>query len=458
MEMHLLPAYRGMGKALWLAIASWPLCALLAAAPQSGKAHDSSRTYPERSHPERLPVKPTVPPSFSISLEPLGFSAPGPIYLGQRFSLVSLDFLDENRLLFTFRVPGLIHRQLPKSEDQVSEERHIKALVLSLPTGAVQAEAVWALHDRARYLWMLKDGRFLLRDKDELRVGDASLDLKPFLHFPGPLLSVEMDPMQQLLVTNSREPASVAAKPGEVPSPATAAAKVVSESDLPKADSFQPELVLRILRRETGKVMMVSRVRSAVHLPLNADGYLEMLPAKTPGWQLNLNTFGGAAAKLGEVSSTCTPMYDFISEKEILVSTCNKAEVRGMVAMDMTGRHLWEELPESSPVWPVVVVGADGSRLARESLAVGHPVNAYSPLSFDDVKGQVVEVFDAANGKIELAAAASPVLDAGGNVAISPSGRRVAILNAGAIQVFDLPAPPLLPEAPSQNQAAKSAP
>jgi len=457
MKMHLLPAYRGLGKALWLAIAAWPLCAPMAAAPQSGKAHDASRTYPERSHPDRLPVKPTIPPSFSIALEPLGFSAPGPYYLGQRFSLMSLDFLDENRLLFTFRVPGLIHRQLPKGDEEASEERHIKALVLSLPTGAVQAETVWALHDRARYLWMMKDGRFLLRDKDELRVGDASLELKPFLHFPGPLLSVEMDPTQELLVTNSREPAAAAGKPGEAPSPATAADKAISDSDLP-ADSFRPELVLRILKRESGKVMMVSRVRSAVHLPLNDDGYLEMLPAKTPDWQLNMNKFGGAAAKLGEVSSTCTPMYDFIAEKEILVSTCNKAEVRGMVAMDLTGRHLWEELPESSPVWPVVVVSPDGSRLARESLAVNHPVNAYSPLSFDDVKGQVVEVFDAATGKIELAAAASPILDAGGNVAISPSGRRVAILNAGAIQVFDLPAPPLLPEAPIQNQAAKSAP
>jgi len=39
----------------------------------------------------------------------------------------------------------------------------------------------------------------------------------------------------------------------------------------------------------------------------------------------------------------------------------------------------------------------------------------------------------------------TPILDGGGNVAISPSGQRVAILNAGAIQVFQLPAPPHVP-------------
>jgi hypothetical protein len=45
-----------------------------------------------------------------------------------------------------------------------------------------------------RYLWMLKDGHFLLRDRDALKQGDATLELKPVLRFPGPLLWLEMDP------------------------------------------------------------------------------------------------------------------------------------------------------------------------------------------------------------------------------------------------------------------------
>ncbi len=65
-----------------------------------------------------------------------------------------------------------------------------------------------------------------------------------------------------------------------------------------------------------------------------------------------------------------------------------------------------------------------------------------------DVKEQSVTVFDAANGDIALVAPIGPILDVGGNVAISPSGRRVALIDAGAIQVFDLPAPPPLPAAP----------
>ncbi len=52
--------------------------------------------------------------------------------------------------------------------------------------------------------------------------------------------------------------------------------------------------------------------------------------------------------------------------------------------------------------------------------------------------GQVVRVMDAADGKVVLEAPLTPMLDGGGNVAISPSGRRVAILNGGAIEVFEL--------------------
>jgi hypothetical protein len=41
--------------------------------------------------------------------------------------------------------------------------------------------------------------------------------------------------------------------------------------------------VVRILRRATGEVMLVSRVRTAVHLPINTMGYLENLRGQ--GWR-----------------------------------------------------------------------------------------------------------------------------------------------------------------------------
>jgi len=301
-----------------------------------------------------------------------------------------------------------------------------------------------------RYLCTLKDGRFLLRDRDGLAQGDATLELKPLLRFPGPLLWLEVDPSGQFLVTNSREPAAAAQKPGEAGSSAASPGGIAADARQPSKlfDPAQTDLVVRILRRASGQVMLVSRTRSTVHLPISAEGYLESLRGNGQQWLLNLNYFSGGSRILGRVDSGCSPAFDFVSERVVLVTACFAGGGRKLVALGTDGRRLWEDTTSPAAIWPLIVRSPDGSRLAQETLAVTHEVDAHSPLAAEDVKGQLVRVLDAASGQVALEAPASPALDAGGNVAISPSGRRVAVLNAGSIQVFDLPAPPPLADAP----------
>jgi hypothetical protein len=405
-------------------------------------APQSSPVVKERFLIDHFPDKPSVPPTLSLPIEPLGFTAPSPGYMGARNSMASLDFLDENRLLFTFRVPGLLHRDLPNGDQ--SNERQIRAVVLRLPQGTVEAEAVWTVHDRVRYLWPLKNGHFLLRDRNDLFEGDAALTLKPYLDFPGSLLWLEVDPSQHLLVTNSREPVKKAADSGAISGPSTASATVTTDQDT--SDNIDhPDLVVRILRRDSGEVMLVSRVRTAVHLPINSEGYLENLRSRGTEWVLNLSYFTGGSKMLGHVDSTCEPDDEFLTEQEILATGCGPSGESNLVAMTTGGRTLWKSQAPPTEVWPQLAVAANGSRLAWETLDATHSIYAYAPLDAGDVKEQSVTVFDAANGDIALVSPVSPILDAGGNVAISPSGRRVALLNAGAIQVFDLPPATPLP-------------
>ena len=208
MGKRLLGAGLRIRAGLGLAVAGAVLCAVSpVAAQRGGRGGGGLHTPPPplgRELPDKLLNKPSQPPAFTVPVQALGFSAPGPEYMGKHISQASLDFLDENRLLFTFRVPGLIRREAGESD--ASDERQIRAVVLTLPAGTVEAEALWTLHDRIRYLWMLKDGHFLLRDRNSLDLGDATLELKPHLRFPGPLLYLEMDPEQEFLVTDSTEP------------------------------------------------------------------------------------------------------------------------------------------------------------------------------------------------------------------------------------------------------------
>lgn len=440
-------------RVAWAFAAVATLAAPLAPAQRAGSsASHEPPPVKERFLTNKFPDKPSLPPAWNIPVEPLGFTAPGAIYLGARNSLVSLDFIDENHLLFTFRIPGLLHREAAKGEE--SDERQIRAVVLKLPEGSVESEESWTVHDRYRYLWMLKSGHFLLRDRNNLLVGDATLKLKPFLDFPGPVLGVDLDPDQLFLVTNSEEPAagqksaaadsSSAVSSPEASNSSTASANVTTDDDS-ETESDHPDYVVRILRRDSGKVMLVSRVRSLVHLPINSEGYLENLRGRSSDWVLNLSFFTGGTKMLASVDSACAPEDDFVSEQEILVTGCGASGESKLMAMTTAGRTLWISEAPATEVWPKLTVAPNGLRLAWETLDASHSVNSYAPMDSSDIKEQSVTFFDAATGDIALVSPLSPILDAGGNVAISPSGRRVALVNNGAIQVFELPAPPPLP-------------
>lgn len=410
------------------------------------RAQDANIFSPEPKHAKRrhaAPPQPQLnasqPAAFSIATEPLGFSAPSFFYLGMRSSMASLDFLDENRLLFTFRVPGLIPRSGGRADE---DQRRIRALVLDLPSGAVEVKSTWTVHGRDRYLWALDDGHFLLRDRDLIYEGDGTLTLKPLFRFPGPLLRLEIDPTETYLVTNSFEPE--AAGSGDTASPPTVNAGVSADGQ-PSAGA--KNVVVRMMRWKSGEVLMVSRTHSTAYLPISDQGFLETLPAAGGQWLLSLDLFTGESRILGRINSACQPTVDFVSRSVVLAATCDTTGGGGLVAITAEGHILWENADRTLPVWPLLAGSSGGLRFARESLSVTHAIDALSPLDPGDIRGQRIEVFDTATGKAALTALANPVLDAGGNVAISPSGRRVAIVTNGAIQIFELPPPPPLPAA-----------
>src|ERR1035441_8516230 len=120
--------HAGLGLAVALS-----LCAPMAAHGQDQIFFGLLAASKKAAQPQPPSFHSTQPPTFSVPVEALGFTAPGQFYLGMRNSMVSLDFLDENRVLFTFRVPGLIHRNFAAGDDD--NERQIRALVLQLPEG-----------------------------------------------------------------------------------------------------------------------------------------------------------------------------------------------------------------------------------------------------------------------------------------------------------------------------------
>src|SRR6202034_218091 len=81
------------------------------------------------------------PPTIRIDVTSLGFIPPSRFYLSARMSSVTLDFIDKDHLLFTFRKSGLVPR-LP-DEPKDDEDRIICAVVLDAGNGKVVERAEW---------------------------------------------------------------------------------------------------------------------------------------------------------------------------------------------------------------------------------------------------------------------------------------------------------------------------
>ena len=143
---------------------------------------------------------------------------------------------------------------------------------------------------------------------------------------------------------------------------------------------------------------------------------------------------------LGAIDSNCAPRNMFLSPQQVLATGCDDTGAIRLVSMSIDGRILWDDVNPATAVWPLAASHAHGKLATLETLAATHVVSTYAPLSNDDIKGQLVRILDADTGEVRFESPLSPVLDAGGNVAVSPSGRRIAVINAGAIQIFDLPA------------------
>jgi len=93
-----------------------------------------------------------------------------------------------------------------------------------------------------------------------------------------------------------------------------------------------------------------------------------------------------------------------------------------------------------------IMLGSDFDRpgllpKANYNIGIGHTFGFLKkdPFGDDDVRGQMVGVFDTETGKLQLAKNASPVLSAGHNYTLTADGSRFAILREGAVEIYDLP-------------------
>lgn len=388
---------------------------------------------PKPARAEKPSTTPDRKPSLRIPVAPLGYLPPGAFYITYRLSSAAMGFFDNDRLLFTFQVPGLLKR-LPGDP---GGDQEIRAVVLDAHSGKVLQQTQWRLRDRGPYLWPFADGHFLLRIENTLYLLGPSLELTPWLRAPGTLRLVQVSPQRKWVVVEYDDPA-----------------KAHNGPSLEGDTGTQMPVKAVIVPVGSKKPVAATDLDQPGDLPLMGDGLMGVLEGnEVASWVLRDVPFSGAPQVVGPVHSFCRPHVQPLSDTAALVTWCSQQEAdRPVFAVNLAGKELWRDTWQQKYVWPYFDFAENGSRFAYESVETNGSMSVVgSTLDLDEIVGQMVGVYDTETGKLVLVKDASPHITAGQNVALSPDGSRFAVLRDGAIEIYDLP--PVSTPAPAQAKA-----
>jgi hypothetical protein len=316
--------------------------------------------------------------------------------------------------------------------------------VLELPTGKVVAQDQWLLHDRGRYLWRLADNKILLRMGSNLYETDSRLQLKPLYRSPTDVEEVELSPDGRLLVVESELERHTPEEHERL------ARQAALTGGGPPAEDVQ----IRMLRLDQPKLMLSAHANAAGDLPATVDGFFSQEKVGETDWNVRFHPYEKAEPTGGDivahVDSACDPSEKVLSAQSILILSCPHGhDDRFVSAYSLSSHKLWDGRWQSNFTWPAFRMAQSGTSVAISWIAVNHPVSAAAPINDEDVQNQVLSVLDSQTGSLRLAVLLKPIVSVGGNFALSADGNRLAVLNHGEIEVYDLPAP-----APSPSERA----
>jgi hypothetical protein len=127
-------------------------------------------------------------PPARIDLSPAGYQDLPAMARRSTAANLSLNFLDDDHVLFTFN-PKRMFERLPDCPS-THEDRLVHAAVFEISTHRLVREAEWYLHDSRRYLWSFGEGRVLLRRLNSFYVVDSDLHQRLLLNSPNEVLDI----------------------------------------------------------------------------------------------------------------------------------------------------------------------------------------------------------------------------------------------------------------------------
>ena len=387
-------------------------------------------------------------PTVKLTLASLGVPPLGQNFLDAGASMLTVNFLDDKHLLLTYSERGLVPRlpDDPKDDD----DRIVAAEILELPSGKKVARTEWHMHDHARYLWDLGQGRFMVRIGDGLSVMTPRARLK----------DKDKDPFQRMAfpwrmgrptALFMSEDGGLLTIEGQVVSPHSQTEIEVGDIETVKQDSTT---VLDFYRlsgdgTETAplKVMASGTVRSPqpFYLPIDSRGYLWPSPVGNNQWAVTFDDMRGKTAQVGTLQSSCTPRLEMVSHSEFLAMTCRGSDDRvRMASYGLDAQETWQEdFGDFGP--PVFAFAPEAGRFAvsrRVSDPVTPPVGPQGGLmpgpAPAPVDRQEIRVYQNVSGDLLLKTDCYPAMKTAENFSLAEDGSQLAVVRENSLEVYRL--------------------
>ena len=394
--------------------------------------------------PGNTPAPPPRVAPQEIDLAAVGYKpVTSGMILREGFSTVTLDFVDDDDVLLTYAQRKLVPRL--KDHDTGHQDRLVRAVVLHLPDARVERETEWRSHDFSRYLWPLSGGRFLVRIENSLDVLDAAHKEKPpeeggvatmerrlLLNAEGQIESVQVSPSGDLVLVETTPAKHIGDDP-----------VATEKQELPVVANFYAVEPEHAGSREL-RVKLRGRARSpdVFGMAFTSFGVLETVREDREHWGFDFRGFDGKVEQLAGFTSTCRPDSSFVSDGEFFSAGCRGGEDRRLLAgFNLLGEPSWVFTTDDVAAWVALSGAPSAGRFAFRNTLLRSAVVDPDHVGEDDVRTQQVRVYNMRDGAELLRVPCSPAMRPTGNFALSPSGRKLAVLQDGKLMVYPLPPP-----------------
>ena len=336
---------------------------------------------------------------------------------------LSLNFLDNDHVLFTFNPKRLFERlaDCPPTHD----DRLVHAAAFEISSGKLLKETNWYLHDSRRYLWPLGSGRVLLRRLNSFYAVDSELHEKLLLTSPRDVLWTSVTPDgKQIILETADDPAGPNGKAKSGP---------------------RTRVRIEFLDADTLIVQRVIKSEKQVNLEGTSSGFASVTPGLSGRvWLVRFGASQQERANIARVRSRRAPDVLYLSSNTLLIGRDSmSAPGYSVSAFTVTGNRLWRQHWDAHRYTAVIVPSADGSRFAISTLRlIDIPApDAESGIADSEQEGleQHIQVLDTASGDAVLSVLATPVVLSGQNFSLSPDGCRLALLRGTTLEFYDLP-------------------